>query len=157
MGIKQATQLARFMGKSIKIIVNFDLNLKFKFKLSSTLKVEGIAKWKFIANIMKCESSRLTSQIINYIKWFNGWLNLMQSILYKHGNNIFEFVSRGGLKGVHICTHLLLLLFLWFMSHRGWKNIFLGCNLCIAKIEGANLFPFLAIFLSQKIKGKFWI
>jgi hypothetical protein len=47
---------------------DFDLNLKFKFKLSSTLKVEGIAKWKFIANIMKCESSNLTSQIINYIK-----------------------------------------------------------------------------------------
>jgi hypothetical protein len=65
-------------------------------------------------------------------------------------------MSRGGLKGVHICTYLLLLLLLLlFMSRRGWKSIFLGCNLCIAKIEGANLFPFLAIFLSQKIKGKF--
>lgn len=37
----------------------------------------------------------------------------------------------------------------------GGKAFFWGCNLCIAKIEGENLFPFLAIFFSQKIKGNF--
>jgi hypothetical protein len=39
------------------------------------------------------------------------------------------------------------------MSCGGWNIYFFGYNFCIAKVQGANLFPFLAIFFSQKIKG----